>query len=251
MKRKATVESLPTKENKKLCIKTETGEVLSITRNFGDDDEATDQDMAPDTTSRKTPKSKQAPKGAPLRVAMPFQPPKANHNAERTSDGYERGSNNGANDQQVPSPSENSPSQSSSLHTVPCNKSNAGDHKDLLAAQTSAQPDAAGDRTTKDIIKSAALENQTTPVAQRSASFERTTCSASVQTEMGAMDTNSEHTRSLQEALDRMQRNVYRLLQLLAPDKDLGDISNIDQLVEGMIRVEELNSQSQSSFLQD
>ena len=171
-------------------------------------------------------------------------------NEERTSDRYERGSNNGVNDQQVPSPSENSPSQSSSLHTVPCNKLNAGDHNDLLAAQTSAQPDAAGDRTTKD-IKSAALKNQTTSVAQRAPSFERTTCSASVQTEMGAMDTNSEHTRSLQEALDRMQRNVYRLLQLLAPDKDLGDLSNIDQLVEGMIRDEELNSQSQSSFSQD
>ncbi|GFS21431.1 MORC family CW-type zinc finger protein 3 [Elysia marginata] len=79
-KRKATVESLPTKENKKLCIKTETGEVLSITRNFGDDEESPEQDLP---RRKNIPaKPKHAPKGTPLKVAMAFPSTKANHGEE-------------------------------------------------------------------------------------------------------------------------------------------------------------------------
>ncbi|RUS81130.1 hypothetical protein EGW08_011116, partial [Elysia chlorotica] len=86
-KKRATVESLPTKENKKLCIKTETGEVLAITRNFGDDEEAAD-DLPNTTVTKKTPKSKQGTKGDPLRVAMPFHVSKTNQNLEKQKDGH-------------------------------------------------------------------------------------------------------------------------------------------------------------------
>ncbi|GFO16757.1 MORC family CW-type Zinc finger protein 4 [Plakobranchus ocellatus] len=86
LKRKATVESLPTVENKKLCIKTETGEIVAITCNFGDDEDSAKQGQTNTPPNQARTKTKQPAKATPLRVAMPFQTPKVAHSAEKSNE---------------------------------------------------------------------------------------------------------------------------------------------------------------------
>ena len=131
--------------------------------------------------------------------------------------------------------------QCSSNERILCEKSNACHQNSslpeqrllFLTQQNSAEEEL---QTMKDSAEREASKNKSSHLTQ-----EKTTLSIHVQTEVDVI-----HEESSQAALDKMRKNVYRLLQLLVPEKDLGDISNIDKLVEDMVRDGEQSSQSQS-----
>ena len=51
----------------------------------------------------------------------------------------------------------------------------------------------------------------------------------------------------MKDKLDRLKGNVYRLLRIQDPDSDLGDIDDIDQLLEDILRAHVEGSQPQST----
>ena len=67
------------------------------------------------------------------------------------------------------------------------------------------------------------------------ADIENAALSADVQNENEANQLHCNQCKQLQGDLNRLRGNVYRLLLLLSSEHDLGDVSDVDQLLEEML----------------
>ena len=69
---------------------------------------------------------------------------------------------------------------------------------------------------------------------------------SSIQRMQAQLNENQTSLNRMKDELDRLKRNVYTLLRIQDPDSDLGDIDDIDQLLEDILRAHVEGSQPQS-----